>query len=86
MKSWVTRVGQAHLRSFADPDGHLWIEQNPQKRSKWAKLARAGHEVAWEFESEAGPYTGRMLVDGELLTPSEATKKFFRNDRGSERL
>jgi len=77
MKSWTTHVGRVGLRSFRDTDGHLWIEQNPQKRSRWAKLAREGHEVAWEFESEGGPYTGRMLVGGEVLTPSKATKRIL---------
>jgi hypothetical protein len=46
------------------------------KRSKWAKLAREEHDVAWEFEGPGGGYTGRMLIDGQIYTPSEATKKF----------
>jgi hypothetical protein len=25
-----------------------------------------------------GAYTGRILIDGEIYTPSEATKKFLR--------
>jgi hypothetical protein len=41
-----------------------------------AKLARGGHEIAWEFGA-GGPYSGRMLIDGEIYTPSEATKKFL---------
>jgi hypothetical protein len=41
------------------------------------KLARDGHDVAWEFERPAGTYTGRMLIDVGIITPSEATKKFF---------
>ena len=39
-----------------------------------------GHEIAWEFESAGGPYTGRMLIDGEIYTPAEATKKFLSQD------
>jgi len=66
------------LRSFTDKDGHLWLEQNAQKRSKWAKLARGGHDVAWEFDAPGGEYTGRILIDGEIYTPSQATKKFLR--------
>ena len=84
MKSWTEHLRHSGLRSFTDKDGHLWLEQNAEKRSKWAKLARAGHDVAWEFDSQGGAYTGRMLIDGEILTPSEATKQFLRKS-GSER-
>jgi hypothetical protein len=31
-----------------------------------------------KFESPGGNYTGRMLIDGEIYTPSEATKKFVK--------
>ena len=77
MSTWVERLGNSKLRTFTDADGHFWLEQNPGKRSKWAKLAREGHQVAWEFARSGGEYTGRMLIDGEIYTPSEATKKFF---------
>jgi hypothetical protein len=46
--------------------------------SKWGKLARKGHEIAWEFDYWGGTYTRRMLVDGEIYTPPEATKKFLK--------
>lgn len=76
MSTWTERTGRDGLRSFTDGDGNFWLEQNATKTSKWAKLASKGHEVAWEFGTNRR-YTGRMLVDGELLTPSEATKKFL---------
>jgi len=57
------------------------VEQNAAKASKWAKLARQGHEVAWEFEKPGGAYTGRMLIDGEIYTASEATKRFLQQKR-----
>ena len=78
MKTWTNRLGHARLRSFTDEQGHLWVEQNAEKTSKWARLAREGHEVAWEFEGPGGAYTGQLLIDGEVYTPSEATKKFLR--------
>ena len=84
MKSWTERLGHSKLRCFTDRDGHFWLEQNAAKASKWAKIAREGHEVAWEFESSGGAYSGRMLIDGEIYTPSEATKKFLRRDGGAE--
>jgi hypothetical protein len=60
-----------------DDEGNFWLEQNFSKQTRWGKLACKGHEVAWEFAGRGGSYTGRMLIDGEIYTPSEATKKFF---------
>ena len=77
MRSWTDRLGHSKLRSFTDDNGHFWLEQNAAKASKWAKFAREGHQVAWEFDSPGGGYAGRMLIDGEIYTPSEATKKFL---------
>jgi hypothetical protein len=77
MKTWTERLGRSRLRSFTDEEGHFWLEQNAAKSSKWAKLAREGHDVAWEFAGSGGAYTGRMLIDGEIYTPAEATKKFL---------
>ena len=48
-----------------------------QQAIEWAKLAREGHDIAWEFLTPGGAYTGRMLIDGDIYTPSEATKKFL---------
>jgi hypothetical protein len=78
MKTWTDRTGHANLRSFTDKNGNFWLEQNTAKKPKWAKFAREGHEVAWEF-GPGGGYSGRMLIDGEIYTPSEATKKFLRS-------
>jgi hypothetical protein len=77
MKTWTDHLGHSRLRLFTDKEGHFWLEQNAAKRSKWGKLAREGHDVAWEFAGPGGAYTGRMLIDEEIYTPSEATKKFF---------
>jgi hypothetical protein len=83
MVTWTDQLGHSRLRSFTDANKHFWLEQNPTKSSKWARLARQGHEIAWEFESAGGPYTGRLLVDGEIYTPAEATKRFFKPVEGS---
>lgn len=80
MKTWTDRTGYGRLRSFTDKDGNFWLEQNTAKRSKWAKFAREGHTVAWEF-APGGGYSGRLLIDGEIYTPSEATKKFLKSER-----
>ena len=77
MATWTDLIGHAQLRSFVDGEGQFWLEQNATKQTKWAKLAREEHDVAWEFAGRGGSYTGRMLIDGEIYTPSEATKKFL---------
>ena len=77
MKTWTARLGHTSLRSFTDEHGQFWLEQNPSKNSKWAKLARKGHAMAWEFAKPGGTYTGRLLIDGGIYTTSEATKKFL---------
>ena len=44
------------------------------------KVGAAGarrHEVASEFEKPGGGYTGRILIDGEIYSTAEATRKFL---------
>ena len=77
LKSWTDHLGHSRLRSFTDKHNHFWLEQNASKASKWAKLARQGHEIAWEFDSPGGAYAGRLLIDGRVYTTAEATKKFL---------
>ncbi len=76
MTTWPDRLGHTGLRTFTD-EHSFWLEQNPAKKSKWDKLARAGRATAWAFASAGGAYTGRLLIDGEIYTTSEATKKFL---------
>lgn len=68
-------VGRTKLRTFNDAESHFWLEQNTAKRSRWAKLAREGCDIAWEFDKKDGGYSGRMLIDGEIYTPSAANEK-----------
>jgi hypothetical protein len=79
MSTWTGRTGKDGLRSFTAEEGNFWLEQNATKTSKWAKLASEGHAVAWEFGANRR-YTGRMMVDGGIFTPAEATKKFLGTD------
>ena len=81
VKTWTDRLGHSKLRTFTDSDNHFWIEQNSAKDSRWAKLAREGHEIAWEFDSPGGSYTGRILIDGTIYSTSEATKTLLKGDR-----
>jgi hypothetical protein len=78
MTTWTERLGNSRLRTFTDKGNKFWVEQNAAKESRWAKLAREGHAVAWEFDSPGGSYTGRLLIDGEIYTTAEATKKFLK--------
>ncbi|MGC2657317.1 MAG: hypothetical protein WA324_05020 [Bryobacteraceae bacterium] len=82
IETWTGRLGHTRLRTFSDQQGRFWIEQNSSKNSRWAKLAREGHAVAWEFDSPGGSYTGRMLIDGDVYATSEAVKKFLRGNEG----
>ena len=59
----VRRFRQSGLRHVELPDGCVLVEQNPQKSSEWAGLARSGRRVAWVMRD--GRYLARV-VDGEV--------------------
>lgn len=81
INTWTGRTGHDGLRSFNDDEaGTFWLEQNATRTSKGAKFANQGHEVAWEFGTNRR-YTGRILVDGEIYTPAEATKQFLKTGK-----
>ena len=61
IRTCTEHLGHSRLRAFTDQQRHFWLEQNPAKASKWAKLARQGHEMAWEFDNPGGAYTGLFL-------------------------
>lgn len=60
----VQRFKRSGLRYVKLADDALLIEQNPQKNSEWAKLARDGHRIAWAMRD--GEYLARV-VDGEVV-------------------
>lgn len=60
----VGRFQRSGLRHVALSGGAILIEQNPQKSSQWARLARAGHRIAWVMRD--GEYLAR-IVDGEVV-------------------
>ncbi len=59
----VRRFRHSGLRHGELPHDCVLIEQNPQKSSEWAELARAGRRVAWVMRD--GRYLARV-VDGEV--------------------
>ncbi|MBU7044123.1 MAG: hypothetical protein HXS47_11070 [Theionarchaea archaeon] len=42
----IKRTSQTHLRSVKGED-YFYVEQNPEKASSWAKMAREGHNILW---------------------------------------
>ncbi len=66
----VSKFKQSGLRYVKlDTRGTLLIEQNPNKKSEWAKLAREGKRVAWVMRD--GAYLARV-VDGEVVMVDDA--------------
>ena len=59
----VRRFRQSGLRHAELPHHCVLVEQNPQKASEWAALARAGRRVAWVMRD--GRYLARV-IDGEV--------------------
>ncbi len=60
----VARYKHSGVRYVKLAGGAVLIEQNPQKRSGWAEMARRGHRVAWVLRD--GLYLARV-VDGEVV-------------------
>lgn len=60
----VETFARTGLRYVKLPGGAILVEQNPQKKSKWAQLAISGHNVAWALRD--GKYLARV-IDGEVL-------------------
>ena len=59
----VRRFRQSGLRHVELTHDAVLVEQNPQKSSEWAELARKGRRVAWVMRD--GRYLARV-VDGEV--------------------
>ncbi len=48
---------------YVDLGGFRFIEQNPDKSSKWAQMAREGKQIIWVFKG--GTYYARV-VEGKF--------------------
>jgi hypothetical protein len=59
----VKKFARSGVRYVDLPEGAILVEQNPQKRSEWARLAERGHKIAWVLRD--GEYLARV-VDGEV--------------------
>ena len=60
----VRRFPRTRLRYVELPAGARLVEQNPDKQSEWAELARRGRRVAWAMRD--GAYLARV-IDGEVV-------------------
>ncbi len=60
----VRRFARSGLRYVPLDNDAVLVEQNPNKKSEWAALARQGRRVAWVLSD--GEYLARV-VDGEVV-------------------
>ncbi|HEV2704439.1 MAG TPA: hypothetical protein VGV59_00865 [Pyrinomonadaceae bacterium] len=60
----VSRYRHSGLRYVRLAGGAVLVEQNPQKQSEWAQMARSGRRIAWVLRD--GEYVARV-VDGEVV-------------------
>ena len=75
-KTWPDRTPKSGLPCV---DSTLrptrWVAQNPDKPTIWGALARAGHQVAWEFWKN-GSYTGQVMIDQRIQSAEAAIQVF----------
>jgi hypothetical protein len=67
-RSRVSRTGAQRLRTVRFVMGgkeYQAIEQNPEKPSRWGKLAREGHRVVQVRDVGSGKYVA-AVVDGKV--------------------
>ena len=65
----VTRTGSSRLRTVRYTSGgreYQGIEQNPEKPSRWGKLAREGRRVVQFRDLQSQKYVG-VVVDAEVF-------------------
>jgi hypothetical protein len=79
MATWTDVIGHAQLRSFVDDEGNFWLEQKRLQADQGGKTGAQRAQRRMGVRRSRGSYTGRMLIDGEIYTPSEATKKFLKS-------
>lgn len=60
----VNRTSRADVK-YVKIDGYSFIEQNPEKSSRWGEKAREGHKIVWVTKGRR--YVARVM-DGKFLT------------------
>ena len=66
----VAKFARSGLRYVKLTGGAILVEQNPRKKSEWARLAKQGQRVAWVMRE--GEYLARV-VDGEVVMLGEGS-------------
>ncbi len=59
----IERTNRAKLKNVKIDD-YVFMEQNPDKDSNYAKMAQKGHEIIWIFQD--WEYVGR-IIDGDVV-------------------
>jgi len=78
MNTWTDRNGALSVAGVYRRRRPSLARAESGEAVELGEVAREGHEVAWEYDGPGGAYTGRMLINGEILTPSDATKRFLK--------
>lgn len=71
----VEKTGSRRFRTIRFEIGgreYQMIEQNPEKPSRWGKLARQGHRVVQVRDIESGKYVAAVL-DGKVTEYTRST-------------
>ncbi len=59
----IKETSKSNLR-YVNIEGNSFIEQNPDKASRWAKMAQEGHKIMWVLRGRR--YLARVM-DGVFL-------------------
>ena len=59
----IKQTSKSKVR-LVERGGYTYIEQNPHKDSKWAKLAQEGHQIMWVMQ---GRRYLAQVKDGKFL-------------------
>lgn len=59
----IQKFKSSHLR-YVDLSGFRFIEQNPNKASHWAEMARTGKKIMWVFRGRI--YYARV-IEGKFI-------------------
>ncbi len=59
----IVKTSKSKVR-LVEKDGYTYIEQNPRKDSRWAKLAQEGHQIMWVMQ---GRKYLAQVKDGKFL-------------------
>ena len=59
----VRKTSSSSLRNVTIEE-IMFMEQNQRKKSKWAQMAKEGHEIIWIFKDYS--YIGR-IIDGNVV-------------------